>query len=135
MVTEGLEEEDDTEAAWHLLQELELLRPRMAEAAQRVYDSWKQVRGMDEKRGTGGICDEIAEAIYHAIWRDLHDVSFFEGGRRNHAYLCVQREGVALGIDIPSCAYESGRGGMWTKKRGASFNPDHIVIFEVVPDE
>lgn len=117
-----------------LKSELQQLRRKLATAAQEVYDGWNQnSEGIDELLGTGGICSEIAQAFQEVISRQALDVQFFEGGQEgdDHAFIVVQQDDEAYGVDIPAGVYESGGGYNWKKRQGVSITPDHVVIFPV----
>lgn len=121
-----------------LQNELLALRPRLAAAAQKVYDDWEQDEdGMDEMLGSGGICSEIAVAFQGVIERQALDTQYFEGGQEgdDHGFLVVQRDDEAYGVDIPPGVYESGGGYNWRKKVGVVIRPDHVVVFPVPVQE
>lgn len=108
------------------------LRPRVAEAAQRVYDEWEQdAEGQDEERGSGGICDGVADAISDVL--GVLDADHFDGGQEgdDHAFVIVQRGEEAYGVDIPPGVYETGGGYNWKKRIGVKILPEHVVVFPV----
>lgn len=116
------------------LKELRQLGPEMAEAAQKVYDGWEQDEsGVCEELGTGGICDQVADALAGVASSSLKDVEIFDGGQEgdDHAWTIVQRGGEAYGVDIPPAVYESGGGYNWKKREGVVFDPSHVVVFPV----
>lgn len=118
--------------------EIEQLRPQMVEAAQKIYDEWEQdENGEDPELGSGGICDQIADAIVGVLQEHLGDIDTFEGGQDgdDHAWVIVQRGSEAYGVDIPPGVYESGGGYSWKKIDGVVFKPEYIVIFPVDPQE
>ncbi len=108
-------------------QELDRLRPAMAQAAQQVYDNWDQEDEFDEYGG-GGICDAVAQAISSVIC-DL-DCEMDEGGHEgdDHSYLVVSRGTERYVVDIPPYVYETGGGYSWKKIGGVVFSPRHIMI-------
>lgn len=121
-----------------LKKELEQLRPRMVEAVQKIYDEWTQDEdGVDEELGTGGICDQVADAIVGVIQENVRDVDTLEGGQDgdDHAWPIAQRGDEAYGVDIPPGVYESGGGYSWKKISDVVFKPEYIVIFPVDPQE
>ena len=114
--------------------ELQQLRPKMAAAAQKVYDRWEQdEEGVDVEFGTGGICDEVASAISDVIMNQALGVDIFDGGHDgdDHAWVVVQDGREAFGVDIPPAIYEYGGGYRWTKREGVTFEPGHVIIFPV----
>lgn len=117
-----------------LRQKLDALRPKMAKAAQAVYDDWNQnADGEDEELGGGGICDQVSEAISGIIASSIRGVELFDGGQDgdDHAWTVAQLGSEAFGVDIPPSAYESGGGYSWKKKPGVTFGPQSIAIFKV----
>lgn len=114
-----------------LLEKLERLRPKMAAAAQVVYDDWNQDEdGFDEDVGGGGICDQIAGAIGVVVLSKIRGVDITEGGQDgdDHAFAVVLSASEAVAIDIPPSRYESGGGYSWRKKSGVVFRPTDIVL-------
>lgn len=108
------------------------LRPQMAFAAQKVYNSWEQdEHGMDVDYGGGGICDEVAHAISGVIAQNV-DAAIADGGQDgdDHAYIVVYNNQEAYGVDIPCHIYERGGGFSWQKLQGVHFSPNDIAIWE-----
>lgn len=103
-------------------QELWSMRPRLAEAAQEVYDAWDVEDGF-------GICDQIANAMAGVLF-DIEGIEIDEGGWEgdDHAYLIVRRDGEAYEIDIPYYIYEKGGGYSWQRIDDVKFTPDDVVI-------
>jgi hypothetical protein len=119
-----------------LLEHLRAIRPGMAKAAQAVYESWEQnEEGVDEELGTGGICDQIAEALAGVIYGSIKDVAVDSGGQEgdDHAWLVVVASGSreAYGVDIPCRIYETGGGYSWKKRPEVVFQPEDVQIFKV----
>lgn len=112
-----------------LKQELEVLRPRMATAAQEVYNSWSPEEEDTDIYGGGGPCDEIASALAGII-ADSIDAHLNEGGHEgdDHAFLIVSRAGERYWVDIPPRIYESGGGYSWQKIPDVEIRPEDIVI-------
>lgn len=117
-----------------LSKELHDLRPLMAAAAQMVYEEWEQdEEGVDEELGSGGICDQVSQAIAEVISRNVSDVETFDGGAEgnDHAWTVAQADGEAYGIDIPPGVYETGGGYNWKRRKDVQILPGHVVIFPV----
>jgi hypothetical protein len=113
-----------------LKQELETLRPRMAAAAQKIYDAWEtDEEGLDVEYGGGGPCDEIAAAL-SGIIGDSIDAHIDDGGHEgdDHAFLIVSRAGERYWVDIPPGVYEHGGGYSWQKIPDTQIRPEDIVI-------
>jgi len=111
-----------------LKKELEVLRPRLAAAAQEIYDAWDQSEEFDDYSG-GGICDAIASAM-HQVIADSIDAHIDEGGHEgdDHAFLLVSRAGERYWVDIPPGVYETGGGYNWTRIPDATIKPEDVVI-------
>ena len=110
------------------------LRAKIATAAQEVYDHWEQnEEGEDPEFGGGGICDKVAEAIAGVINEEISGIETFDGGQEgdDHAWVIVQRDGEAYGVDIPPGVYETGGGYNWRKREGVQIKPEHVVVFPV----
>ena len=117
-----------------LYQQLIALRPRMAFAAQKVYNSWEQnEEGIDEELGGGGICDQVSQAIADVIVSSIRNADTAEGGQEgdDHSWLVVYNQQEAYGVDIPCHIYERGGGYSWQKLKGVHFSPNDISIWEV----
>ena len=136
-----------------LYQKLFSIRSEMAQAAQKVYDSWYQDEaGFDETYGGGGICHDIADAIVSVIYEHIPNViagSVNPSCGENHVWTMVALEsedenegededkgmGEGYVVDIPYYAYEKGGGYNWTKIQDVEFSPDDITISFVHPDD
>jgi hypothetical protein len=120
------------------LEKLKGLAPKMAEAAQPIYDEWEQdEEGVDEEFGGGGICDAVSEAIGGVVADNL-DVELMEGGQGgdDHAYLMVRdSDGEGYIVDIPHTVYERGGGYKWEKVEGVKFGPEDVMIEHIGPVE
>lgn len=110
-----------------LLQVLEQLRPQMAQAAQSVYNTWEQdAEGYDEVLGSGGICQDIADAIADILPYDTYILSSQCGDQ--HVWLVAYNDNEGYHIDIPAFEYETGSGYNWTKRPDIIFKPEMIII-------
>lgn len=114
--------------------QLNQLRPQMAQAAQEVYNAWEQdEEGFDEEFGGGGICDQIEQALSGVIAENLEDAEIESGGQDgdDHAWVIVYNQREAYGVDIPPDVYEMGGGYKWTKIPDVTISPEDIYIFEI----
>jgi ribosomal protein S18 acetylase RimI-like enzyme len=111
---------------------LKALTPQMAEAAQKIYDSWEQGEE-DDDLGGGGICDEIAGAIAGIIVGNITDSDTVDGGQDgdDHAWVIAGLNGKAYGVDIPPGVYETGGGYSWTKRPLVTFDASDVDIFPI----
>lgn len=117
-----------------LYEQLAALRPKIAAAAQKVYDEWEQdAEGLDEELGAGGICSLIADAAEDMILNKVPEAGTFAGGHDgdDHAWLVVQLGDETYGVDIPAGIYETGGGYRWTKRSGIKFKPEHVLIWKI----
>jgi hypothetical protein len=115
-----------------LLRRLEALRPKLAAAAQKVYDAWEvDEDGFDGEVGTGGVCDQVAEAMHGVI--DFDDVTVIDGGHDgdDHAFLIVYDDRDAFAVDIPPGVYETGGGYDWKKIPDVTIDGDDVEIYPV----
>lgn len=108
-----------------LFNQLQGLRPKMAQAAQFVYNQWHQEEG-----DTFGICDEIQRAIMDVVSENIPNAALRDGGWEgdDHAYTIVQLGKEAYSVDIPCHLYERGGGYNWAKIQGTKFSPNDIEI-------
>lgn len=119
--------QEAAQALGPLGQQLMVLRPQIAQAAQSVYDQWDQ--GEDDY---GGICDEIAREVGGIIVSNLQaDVE--DGGQPgdDHAYVIAYNDTEAYGVDIHPSVYERGGGYVWKKIPDAVFRPEDVDIWPV----
>jgi len=108
-----------------LYNQLLALRPKMAQAAQAVYDNWEQ--------GGGGICDEISQEIQGVIAGSIINAEVTDAGQEgdDHAWTIVYNDTEAYEIDIPCSIYERGGGYSWTKVQDVRFDPDDVIIHPI----
>lgn len=108
--------------------QLMALRPRIADAAQKVYDSWEQ----DDECDMGGICDEIASEISSLV-ASIPGVNPVEGGHDgdDHAWV-IATDGVnAYGVDVPPDVYETGGGYCWKKIPNVTIVVNDVHIWDL----
>ena len=106
------------------------MRPKMAEAAQRVYDEWDQDDEYNDF-GDGGICDAIAQELQGVIASNIADANMTDGGQDgdDHAYTLVSDSSHQIfEVDIPPHVYERGGGYSWTKLPNIVFEPSDVLI-------
>jgi predicted nucleotidyltransferase len=111
------------------------IKQQMADAAQRVYDEWKQdEEGVDIELGTGGICHIIADELIEILFKNNIYNLDIQCSDQPHVYLIGKfKEGIFV-IDIPYYVYESGGGFSWKKKPGVKFNSNHVIIYKLDED-
>lgn len=117
-----------------LWKKLQSIKPEIAVAAQKVYDEWEQdEEGFDPELGSGGICDQVSEAIGSVIAGRLEGVDVTEGGQEgdDHSWVIAYNDTEAYGVDIDPGVYETGGGYSWRKREGVTIRPDHVDVFPV----
>jgi len=119
-----------SEVRTQLRSQLELLRPIIIAAAQRVYDTWEPDDEYDDFSG-GGICDAISSEISSILAGAGIDST--EGGQDgdDHSFVIAYDRRFAYVVDIHHSTYESGGGYSWQKIPGVIFQPEDVQIFEV----
>ena|ERR1700753_1147649 len=108
------------------------LMPQILKAAQFVYDSWEQdEEGYDEELGSGGICQDIAEAIGSVISSSGIEIKTLDnnGMGDQHVWIAARfKEGI-YEIDIPPGVYETGAGYSWKKNKDVKFKTTDVEIY------
>ncbi len=115
----------------NLGEQLNRLRPEIANAAQRVIDEWDQnEEGFDEVFGSGGACDEISSEIINIIYDKIPEVEAVFGAPEgeDHEWVVVKNNNEVFIIDIPPNIYEEGAGYNWEKIQNAKISPKDIYI-------
>ena len=111
-----------------------ILRNDLALSAQKVYDDWEQDdEGIDEIYGSGGICDDIADAMCDVINNKTNYGCFHlynEHDCHTSIYVYDDTTKQIYNVDIPPYVYEKGTGYNWKKINDVSFNVNHIYIDE-----
>lgn len=106
-------------------------------AAQTVYDAWDQDSdGIDLELGTGGICQDIAEAMQDVLIKtgiESRSVDN-EGIVEQHVWIVFKHKNKYWELDIPPHIYETGSGYVWHKKPDVVFHVDHLCIQPASPD-
>lgn len=109
--------------------------PRALPEIQAVYDAWDQDEtGYDDQYGSGGICDDIADAICDVLGKNNIDCftqyNEYEYHTAAYAYDFSNEEDerVLYRVDIPPYVYEEGAGYTWTKIPGVKFSIKDFVI-------
>lgn len=108
------------------------LRQEFADAAREVHYAWEQDEdGMCEWRGSGGICDDVADAIGEVLSR--HNIDSTYGGQEGdpHAWRVAYDDTEAFGVDIAPEVYETGGGYSWKKRHDAEFPPEVVEVFPI----
>lgn len=99
-----------------LEKKLHRLSYKLVKAAQKVYDEWEQQDGFDEVYGSGGICQDIAEAFCDVLFdHNINRTTFNASIGTNHVWAIVydDEEETAYDVDIPPHVYETGGGYTW----------------------
>ena len=111
------------------------VKAKLAAAAQKIYDEWKQdAEGYNEELGHGGICHIIADELADVLGNLGIDCSPVCDSSVQHVYLvCRFKEGIYM-IDIPYYVYERGGGFTWKKLPDIVFDESHVVISRLDSD-
>ncbi len=114
-----------------ILMELKL---QMATVAQQVYNEWEQdENGIDPMFGSGGICQDIAQAIGEVIHANTsYETATLESQcGEQHVWILTYKEDPIEGyqIDIEPSRYETGGGYTWQKRPGIVLDANDIDIF------
>lgn len=134
----------------NLLSQIIAIKPQLAAAAQQVYSEWEQdEEGFDEMLGTGGICQDIAEAMVDVIYQNIPDAEVRivdnNGVGEQHVWLVAYRnygndqfEGCS--VDIHPSVYETGGGYSWRKIPDVVFDVNDVSVLpaqteEIPPDD
>lgn len=121
-----------TADAYPTLAQLRALRAQLAAAAQVVYDDWQQDEsGYDEQYGTGGICDDVADAMLGVLAdAGIDGISVFYEYDHHRVAMVAVVEGV-YEVDIPHHLYERGSFYTWQKVPGVTFDADDVALTQI----
>jgi transglutaminase-like putative cysteine protease len=106
------------------------LKPKLALAAQTVYDEWKQdENGYCDMFGKGGICQDIADAMADILTNNVIECSTVsQQCGEQHVYVVAKTEDGIYNVDIPPYLYETGGGYCWKKIPDVEFDERYVVI-------
>lgn len=118
-----------------LYSKISSLRRELALAAQKVYSEWEQdEEGYDEVYGSGGICDDIADAMCGVV-NDKTEYGCFtlynEYDCHTSIYVYDIGSKKIYNVDIPPYVYEKGTAYTWKKIQDVTFDVNNIDISEV----
>lgn len=114
------------------INKIKSLAPKIAKAAQAVYDKWDE-----EDRDTyagGGICHLIADSIVDLLYSARIECQTVSSSYEQHVYTVAKvKEGV-YSVDIPHSLYENGGGFSWTKIPDVEFDPRDVELYRIDGD-
>lgn len=117
------------------LSSIQALAPQLAQAAQQVYDAWRQDEdGWDDGVGYGGICHLIADRFVDVLAGALGQHLLASSKPVNdevHVNVTVACAEGVYELDVPWRLYERGGGYNWTKLPGVTFRPDDVTLFQL----
>jgi len=117
------------------LKDLTVLKYKLSQCAQKVYDDWFQnEEGYDEMVGYGGICHLIADEMVSILYDNDIDCTTISSDHEVHVYVVCKLEEGVFKVDIPYSLYETGCGYTWKKIDKVSFNEDFIYIDQLSYD-
>jgi hypothetical protein len=118
------------------------LNPELIEAAQDVYNNWKQdEEGYSEMYGSGGICDDIARAMCDVIDKNTFKLpigSFYlynEYDYHTSMYVYNTETKECYNVDISPYYYETGAAYTWKQIKDVIFEEGMISIRKVDYDD
>jgi hypothetical protein len=121
-----------------LFQTINNLKYDLINAAQKVYNQWEQdEEGHDEYYGSGGICDDIAEAMCDVINNKTKYVCFHlynEYDCHTSIYVYDRENREIYNVDIPPYVYEQGTAYTWKKIPNVQFSQNNIIIDNMSSD-
>ena len=107
---------------------LRALAPRVAKAAQRVYDEWDPAGEFDEYGG-GGICDDVADAICDVLRESgVEDVTTYHVFDDNHTVAIALMPDGVWEVDVPSGVYETGGWYKYKRRPGVEIGVDDVAV-------
>jgi len=121
-----------------LFQTINNLKYDLINAAQKVYNQWEQdEEGYDEVYGSGGICDDIAEAMCDIInnktqYGCFHLYNEYDCHTSIYVYDINTKE--LFNVDIPPYVYERGNAYTWKKIPNVQFSQNNIIINNMSSD-
>lgn len=108
----------------------------IAKKAQAIYNDWQQdEEGFDDCYGSGGICDEIADAIVNVLTTvdvNCYTENYADRGFNHTSVTAIdytRRE--AFEVDIPYTVYEIGSGYNFEKIIDVLIKPEDVYINEL----
>ena len=115
-----------------LFQTINNLKYDLINAAQKVYNQWEQdEEGHDEWYGSGGICDDIAEAMCDVINNKTQYACFHlynEYDCHTSIYVYDRENREIYNVDIPPYVYEQGTAYTWKKIPNVQFFENDVTI-------
>jgi len=118
----------------NMFNDLVKIRADLILVAQKIYNEWEQDNeGYDELYGTGGICDEIADAMCDVVHgkTDYNCFTLYnEFDCHTSIYVYDIEKKLLYNVDIPPYIYESGIAYTWKKLKDVNFIVDHVAITE-----
>jgi len=112
------------------------LKSELAKAAQVPYNAWDQdEEGCDVMLGSGGICQDIAEAMCNVLTRhDIECTSVSQEIGEQHVYAVAKTDDGVWIVDISPYSYETGGGYCWKKIPDVQFDESYIIIDRISSD-
>ena len=129
IVAESMIYENQT---FQIMAAIQQVKDKMAAAAQRVYDEWIQDKdGDSEEYGSGGICDDVSDAMADVIIRNtpyhaetIHNENFCHTA----CYVVDHETKVMIKADISPYHYEQGTAYNWKKIPNVKFDGSMVEI-------
>lgn len=126
------EDDEEDELPLKSINFVKTLFPRLAQAAQKVYDAWDE-EDNDTYAG-GGICHLIADEFVSILYEHGVECTSVSSSHEQHVYVALKViEGVYT-LDLHYSIYETGGGFSWKKIPNVKFDGNDISIFRVSRD-
>lgn len=113
--------------------DLDPLRLRLAKAAQEVYDDWEQdENGESYAYGSGGICDDVALALWEVLYgMGYEDSATHHYESDNHTVVIVKMSDGVWEVDIPLHLYERGSWYAYKKVPNVTFTEESLAFTRI----
>jgi hypothetical protein len=115
---------------------IEILKPAILKAAQKVYDDWEQdENGHDHQYGGGGVCHDIASEIAGVLDKNGIEATTVSASiGTQHVYTIVKFQEGVYEIDISPNTYEIGAAYTWKKIPNVKFGPEDLIVAKIDGD-
>ncbi len=116
---------------------LDGLKSDFASSAKKLYDAWEQDdEGYSESYGSGGICDDIADAMVDIIHEKTPYTAFRHYDEHAchtsvYVYHCEEDNNILFFVDISPYVYEKGGGYTWKKINDVEFDESVVDVMDM----
>jgi len=130
------DEEEEEDHNLKSIAEIKAIMPQIVAAAQKEYEEWEvDENGMHWLLGSGGICQEIANAMADVLMNAGFEASIVSASiGEQHVYVVLKASEGIFSVDINPYLYETGGGYSWKKIPNVVFDESFIDIDKLDPD-